>query len=147
MNVESIMTKNPAFCTPEMDLVQVAQLMFRYDCGVIPVVYSKSDKKVIGIITDRDICIRAVAIGINPMALSVAECMSYPPIMITMNASIEDCCQIMEDNQIRRLPVLDEHQNCCGIISLADIARYQENYLAAEVIKLVSKPGSARFHL
>ena len=146
MNVESIMTKNPACCTPEMDLVEAAQLMLKYDCGEIPVVYSQSDKKILGVITDRDICIRAVAIGLNPLAMHVAQCMSCPPIMVSLNTTIEDCCQIMEDNQIRRLPVVDEHQNCCGIISLADIARFQENYLAAEVIKLVSKPGSARFH-
>ncbi len=145
MNVESIMTKNPACCTPDMDLTEAAQLMLRYDCGEIPVVFSKNDKKILGVITDRDICTRAVAIGLNPAAMHVGQCMSYPVISIRNTTSIEDCCQIMEDHQIRRLPVVDDNESCCGIISLADIARYQESYLTAEVVKHISQPGSGRF--
>lgn len=147
MNVEAIMTKNPACCTPEMDLVEAARLMFKYDCGEIPVVFSKTDKKVLGVITDRDICTRAVAVGLNPAYVQVKQCMSYPAISIRDIASIEDCCLILEEHQIRRLPVVDQEGNCCGIISLADIARYQESYLTAEVVKFVSQPGSGRFHL
>lgn len=146
MNVENIMTKNPACCTTDMDLVEVAKLMLRYDCGEIPVVYSKTDKKILGVITDRDICIRAIAFELNPKVINVGQCMSNPAISIINTASLEDCCQIMEDYQIRRLPVVDENGDCCGMISLADIARYQESHLAAQVVKCVSQPGSARFY-
>lgn len=139
--VQEIMTKNPACCTPDMSLVEAAQLMRKHDCGEIPVVYSMRDKKILGVITDRDICSRAVAMGLNPAAMNVEECMSYPAISVKKSTTIEDCCQIMEDNQIRRLPVLDEKENCCGIVSLSDIARFSDDYLAAEVVKVVSQPS------
>ncbi len=142
--VQEIMTKNPACATPEMSLTEVAQLMRKHDCGEIPVVYSFSDKKILGVITDRDICIRAVAMGLNPLSMNVEECMSYPAISVKATTTIEDCCQIMEDNQIRRIPVLDEKENCCGIISLSDIARFSEEYLAAGVVRLVSQPSAAK---
>lgn len=137
--VAEIMTKNPACCTPDMGLVDVAQLMRRYDCGEIPVVYSLSDKKVLGVITDRDICTRTVALGLNPLAMNVEQCMTYPPLMVKTSTSIEDCCQIMEENLIRRLPVIDENENCCGIISLCDIARHMEDYMAADIVKNIAK--------
>lgn len=139
--VQEIMTKNPACATPEMSLVEVAQLMRKFDCGEIPVVYSFGDKKILGVITDRDICNRAVALGLNPLAMNVEECMSYPAISVKKTTTIEDCCKIMEDNQIRRLPVVDEKENCCGIISISDIARFTEDYVALEVVKIVSEPS------
>lgn len=138
--VEEIMTRNPACCTPDMSLVEVAQLMLKFDCGEIPIVYSLSEKKILGVITDRDICTRAVALGMNPLSMNVEECMSYPVIAVKKSTSISDCCQIMEDNQIRRLPVLDDKENCCGIVSLADIARFSDNEMTVEIMKQISAP-------
>ncbi|MBC7428515.1 MAG: CBS domain-containing protein [Bacteriovorax sp.] len=141
-NIIEIMTKNPVCCTPEMGLPEVAQLMLKYDCGEIPVVYSLAEKKVLGVITDRDIVARSVAVGVNPMAMSAEECMTYPAIIVKNTISIEDCCQIMEENQIRRIPVVDEKENCCGVVSIADIARYKKDHLTLEVIKNISRPHS-----
>lgn len=140
--VEEIMTKNPAYCLPDMGLVDVAELMLRHDCGEIPVVYSKSDKKILGVITDRDICTRAVALGLNPLSMNVEQCMSYPPIVVKNFADINDCGQIMEDHRIRRLPVVDENENLCGMVSLSDLLNRADEYsLAAEVVKEVSQPS------
>lgn len=145
--VSDIMTKNPACCTPEMDLVEAAQLMVKHDCGEIPVVYSKRNKKVLGVITDRDISTRAVAIGLNPAAMNVEQCMSKPPIVVKETTSIEDCCLIMEQNKIRRIPVVDNDENCCGMISIADISKAQLDDLAAEVVKKISEPAAnSYFH-
>lgn len=138
--VDEIMTKNPAYCLPEMGLVDVAELMLRYDCGEIPVVYSRLEKKIMGVITDRDICIRAVALGLNPLSMNVEQCMSYPPIVVKNFTDINDCCQVMEDHQIKRIPVVDENENLCGMVSLADLARHDEISLAAEVVKEISQP-------
>lgn len=139
--VDEIMTKNPACCTPDMGIVEVAELMLKNDCGEIPVVFSLGEQKIMGVITDRDICIRAVASGLNPLAMNVEQCMSYPPIVIKKGATVEDCCQIMEDNQIRRVPVVDENENLCGMVSLADVARKHEYYLATEVVRTISQPN------
>lgn len=144
--VSEIMTKNPVCCTPEMGLAEVAQLMAKHDCGEIPVVYSLGEKKILGVITDRDIVVRTVAEGLNPIAMNAEECMTYPAIMVRDTASVEDCCQIMEENQIRRIPVVDEKENCCGMVSLADVARRSQDHLALDLVKHVSVPHSTTFH-
>ena len=144
--VTEIMTKNPVCCTPEMELAEVAQLMLKHDCGEIPVVYSLADKKILGVITDRDIVLRSIALGLNPLSMNAEECMTYPAIMVRNTTSVEDCCQIMEDNQIRRIPVVDEKECCCGMVSLADIARRSEDHLALDLVKNVSIPHSSTFH-
>jgi len=79
--------------------------------------------------------------------MNVEQCMSYPPIIVRQKTSIDDCCQIMEDNQIRRLPVVDDNENLCGMISLADIARRHESYTAAEVVKTISQPATSSISL
>lgn len=137
--VKDIMTANPACCTPDMGLVETAMLMLKNDCGEILVVYSLRDKKVLGVITDRDIAIRAVAMGLNPLAMHVEQIMSHPPIVVKLSLPLEDCCKVMEDYQIRRLPVIDENENCCGMIALADIVKYQTEELASEVVKKISQ--------
>lgn len=147
--VSEIMTKDPTCCTPDMGLVEAAEMMLRHNCGEIPVVYSLRDKKVLGVITDRDICVRAVALGLNPLSMNVEQCMSYPPIVVKQTTTIEDCCQIMEDNQIRRIPVVDEHENCCGIVALADITKipnFQNEELATQVVIKVSQPEKVGLH-
>jgi CBS domain-containing protein len=138
--VDELMTKNPAYCLPEMGLVDVAELMLRHDCGEIPVVYSRSEKKIMGVITDRDICVRAVALGLNPLSMNVEQCMSYPPIVVKKFTDINECCQVMEDHQIRRIPVVDDDENLCGMFSLADLTRNDESSLASEVVKKISQP-------
>lgn len=146
-SVQEIMSKNPICCTPEMSLADVAQLMLRHDCGEIPVVYSLAEKKILGVITDRDIVTRAVAQGLNPLSMNAEECMTYPAIMVKFTTTLEDCCQVMEDNQIRRVPVVDEKENCCGMVSLADLTKIKTNEsLALNVVKNVSQPHSTILH-
>lgn len=143
--VRDIMTKNPACCTLEMDLVEAAQLMVKYDCGEIPIIYSKRDRKVLGVITDRDICTRAVALGLNPLSMNVEQCMSRPPIVVKDTTTIEDCCKVMEEQKIRRLPVVDSDENCCGIVSVADISKAQLDDLAAEVVNKISRSEASSY--
>lgn len=145
-NVTEIMTNNPICCTPEMGLAEVAQLMLQNDCGEIPVVYSFAEKKILGVITDRDIVIRTIAEGLNPLAMNAEDCMTYPAIVVKATTSIEDCCQIMEENQIRRIPVLDENDNCCGMVSLADIARHSQDKMTLDLVKHISIPHSSAVH-
>jgi CBS domain-containing protein len=133
--ISDIMTKNPVCCTPEMGVPEVAELMLRSDCGEIPVVYSLAEKKVLGIITDRDIVLRSIALGVNPMSMIAEECMSYPAIMVKNTTSIDDCCQLIEDNKIRSMPVIDEQENLCGIISITDIAQKTTNNIMLELLK------------
>ncbi|MCA1575341.1 MAG: CBS domain-containing protein [Acidobacteria bacterium] len=142
MQVKEVMTADPACCISETGLQEVAQMMVDHDCGEIPVVESKETKLPIGVITDRDIVCRTVALGLNPLDLMVADCMSTPCVTVTPEMSIEECTRIMEENKIRRVPVVDAAGSCCGIVALADIALHARRNVA-EVVKEVSEPTSA----
>lgn len=142
MKVEEIMTKEPACVTLETSLHDVAQLMMDYDCGCIPVFEEEGDKKPIGVITDRDITIRTVAHNKNPLNMIVGEAMSDNIITVTPETSLEDCCQVMERNQIRRVPVVDEEGNLQGIVAQADIAQQASAKETAELVKDISTSTS-----
>jgi CBS domain-containing protein len=143
MQVKEVMTADPACCTSENGLQEVAQMMVDNDCGEIPVVENKETKLPIGVITDRDIVCRTVARGLNPLDLTVADCLSKPCITVTPEMSLEECSRVMEENKIRRVPVVDAAGSCCGIVALADIALHARRSVAAEVVKEVSEPTAA----
>ncbi|PYS78494.1 MAG: CBS domain-containing protein [Acidobacteria bacterium] len=116
------MTPDPTCCTPDTTLQRVAEMMVEHDCGEIPVVDNVASMLPVGVITDRDITCRTVAKGLNPLTLTVADCMTTPCVTVTPDTSLAECCRILEENQIRRVPVVDAGGTCCGIVALADIA-------------------------
>jgi CBS domain-containing protein len=140
MEIQDIMMPKPACCTPDTGLERVAKLMCDRDCGEIPVVESLATMKVIGVITDRDIVCRTLAVGKNPLKLTARDCMTTPVVTITPNTSLEDCFSLMEANQIRRVPVVDEEQSCLGIVSQADLAIHAPHRQTAEFLAEVSRP-------
>lgn len=137
MHVREIMTADPTCCGPETKLQEVAKIMADEDCGCVPVV--DQDNKPVGTITDRDITCRAVAEGRNPLDLIAADCMSSPVISVSENSDIDECCRLMEDNQLRRLLVVDESGSCCGIVAQADIARKAPEEMSGDLVKGVSQ--------
>jgi CBS domain-containing protein len=143
MQVKDIMTKSPACCTTDSNLQEVARLMVEHDCGESPVVESLQSMKLVGVITDRDITCRAVAEGKNPLEMTAGDCMSSPCVTVTPETSVEDCCQVMEGNQVRRVPVVDENGACCGIVAQADIAEHASNQETIKVLKGVSQPNDS----
>lgn len=138
MLVKEIMTENPACCTSETKLQEVAKMMVDNDCGCIPVVDSDASKKPIGMITDRDITIRTVAEGKNPLDLTAGDAMSNDAVTVTADSSVEDCCKLMEDKQIRRIAVVDSNGGCCGMVAQADVAINANAQKTAQVVKEVS---------
>ncbi len=142
MYVRELMSRDPAVCTPETSLSDVARLMVDCDCGEIPVVEAGDSGKPIGVITDRDIACRAVARGLNPLELTAKDCMSSPVITVRPDMSLEDLCRTLEQHQIRRAPVVDEAGCCCGVVSQADIARTAGRNLSGEVVQEISRPNS-----
>jgi CBS domain-containing protein len=138
MKVKDIMTSDPACCTPTHTLQEAAQMMIDHDCGEIPVVGDNDSYIPVGVVTDRDIVCRTVAKGINPLEQQVADCMTTPPISVTHEDSLDKCYQLMEENQIRRVPVIDEAGKICGIVAMADIANRASRADSAEVLQQVS---------
>jgi len=143
MQVQEIMTNNPVCCTPYMDLQQVASLMARYNYGAMPVVEDEQSYRLIGIITDRDITCRAVAEGQSPFAATVADCMTSPVYAVTPDTDLEDCIRMMEEYQVRRLPVHDGGGGCCGMVAQADIARCAPEQEAGALVKEISQPTAS----
>ena len=140
MQVKDVMTADPACCIPETTLHEVAQMMIDNDCGEIPVVENEETQLPIGVITDRDIVCRTIARGLNPLDLTVADCMSKPCVTVMPDMSVAECTRIMEESKIRRVPVVGADGACCGIVALADIALYARRSVAADVVKEVSEP-------
>lgn len=139
MQVREIMFDKLVCCTPETSLRDVARLMVDHDCGEIPVVGPGDSRKPLGVVTDRDIAVRAVAQGRNPLELTAKDCMSSPVVTVSADADVEDCCRTMEERQVRRVPVVNDRGECCGIVSQADIARTSSERLAGRVLKEVSR--------
>jgi CBS domain-containing protein len=115
--------------------------MEEQDCGSLPVVDARTGK-LVGIVTDRDIVCRAVARGKDPRTTHARECMSDALATVRPDSELEECCQLMESEQVRRVPVVDHAGKCCGIVAQADIARRAPENKSAEVLKTVSQPSS-----
>ena len=141
MQVREIMTTNPACCTADASLEEVAKAMVEHDCGEIPIVRSSSDKSLLGVVTDRDIVCRLVAQGRNPVDEAAEACMSSPVVSVRESTPLEECAKLMEDNQIRRVPVVNGGGMVCGIISQADIAKNASRKITADLVKDVSQPA------
>lgn len=118
MIVKEIMTKDIASLNVDDTIERAAQLMKEHDVGAIPVC---NGEKVVGIITDRDIAVRAVAEGENAKQQVVRTIMSSNPVLGNPNMDIHEATRIMGERQIRRLPIV-ENNNLVGVISLGDIA-------------------------
>lgn len=144
MTVDQIMTPNPVCCTPVTPLDEVARLMVEHDCGEIPVVQSDDVPTLVGVVTDRDIVSRAVARRLNPLDLPVGACMSEPAIAVRRGTSLEACCGLMEERQIRRMPVVEADGRVCGIVSQADIAAHGSQTRTAQLVKEVSEQPRSR---
>src|SRR5215212_7824441 len=136
-----VMTSNPACCTPETPLDQVAKLMVQHDCGEIPDI--DRAEHVVGVITDRDIVCRVVAQDKNPMAYTAETCMSDPVVTVPVDAPLSEVVSTMERHQVRRVPVVDEQGCCAGMISQADVASAGKEREIAELVREVSRESAA----
>ena len=145
MQVEELMTMDPACCTPDSTLQDVARMMEMNDCGCIPVVSSLTDMKPVGTITDRDIAIRAVAASRNPLEMKASEIMTTNVATVKAETSIEECFNVMEDKDIRRVLVVDDEGKCCGIVAQADIVQSNASPTRTnEVIREISESSPSR---
>ena len=121
MKVKEIMTPNAQAIWLTESLFDAAQLMWENDCGALPII--KDGRKVIGMITDRDICMSALFKGKPLYDLRVSDAMSRQLQTCRPGDSLADAERTMSQARIRRLPVVDEKGSLVGMISLADLAR------------------------
>ena len=139
MQLKYIMTREVQVVRPDATLQEAACLMKQIDAGAVPVT---DGTRLQGIITDRDIAIRAVADGCDPCSTPVREVMSSEVIFGTPEEDVEDAARLMEQEKIRRLVVVDNDKNLVGIVSLGDIATHGHNRsLSGEALEAISQPG------
>ena len=122
MKARDLMTPDPAQVTPSDTLQRVSQLMAEHDVGCIPVVTAADQRSLVGVVTDRDIAIRAVAEG-RPVTTPIGEIMTQNPDCVNPNDDLEQVEKLMADRQFRRVVVVDDLGDCVGIIAQADLAR------------------------
>ncbi|HEX9492152.1 MAG TPA: CBS domain-containing protein [Thermoanaerobaculia bacterium] len=114
-----VMTPNPASVSDKDSIKRVAEIMKREDAGVVPVV---DGRKIIGIITDRDIVVRLVAEGKDPANARVNEAMSKKVRTVNEDTPVKEVLELMSSEQIRRVPVTNANNELVGIVSIGDIA-------------------------
>lgn len=135
MKIKDVMHKGLECVSPGAAVSTVAQKMKQFDVGAIPVT---DDGELIGMITDRDIVVRCLANGKNITDLIAKDVMTRGVVYCRDTEEAEDAIRIMEEKQIRRLPVLDEKKRMVGMISLGDVSHALPQELAGEVTKAVS---------
>ena len=134
-----LMTPNPICCLPTDTAQHVAAVLRDNDVGALPVVKDHQSRKLIGIITDRDLCCAVVAAGVEAKAILIRRLLSKNPVKCHVEDELERCIEAMERYQVRRLPVVDDHGHCVGIISQADLALRAKPQAVSRVVAGVSK--------
>ncbi len=140
MKAMEIMTTDIGCCTMDTNLRECAQMMVDCDCGAVPVVQDSTSMRLMGIITDRDITVRAVAKGLDCQSTQVSQCMSTAPQTVQPDADLTEVERIMANSQVRRVPVVNEQGCLCGIISQADLALAAPVVEVGRVVHNVSRP-------
>jgi CBS domain-containing protein len=136
MKIRHVMTRDAKLATPDDTLQHAAKLMKECDCGILPV--AEGDR-LIGMITDRDIAVRAVAEGKGPSA-KVRDAMTEDVKYCFEDEEISHVCENMSEIQVRRLPVMDRSKRLVGIVSLSDLVHKQPN--AAKALRGIAKPSA-----
>lgn len=144
MRARDIMTARPECCTPDDTAERAAHLMEQNDCGCLPVVDDRDSRRLIGVVTDRDIAVRGVGHG-RGADTPVRELMTPDVACCTADSDLTDIERTMAERQVRRVPIVDDRGRCVGIVAQADLARQAGRYVSdsevGRVVEQISEPG------
>ena len=134
--IRDLMTSNPTTVEPDKTVVDAAKLMSKKDAGLIPIV---EGQKLVGTITDRDIAIRVVAEGKDPQSTKVSDVMTSRLVTVDPDQDLDEALRLMAENQVRRLPVVEEDGKVVGIVAQADVAKHSSDEQTGEVVQQISQ--------
>ena len=138
--VHEIMATRPRSVTPDTPVTEVAELMEADDVGAIPVV---TGERLVGIVTDRDIVVRAIAKGKDPRGMPAAEVSSSEELVaVGPDDDLSEALKLMAKYQVRRLPVITDDERLVGVVSQADVARHAKEQDAGAVLEAISREPS-----
>lgn len=135
-SIRDFMTSNPQSVEPSSTIADAARLMRDNDVGSLPVV---EDGKLTGVVTDRDIAIRAVAEGKDPQGTKVGEVLSQDVVTIDPQQDLDEALRLMARHQVRRLPVVEEDGRLVGIVAQADVAEHGDDRKTGQVVEEISQ--------
>jgi CBS domain-containing protein len=142
--VSDVMTRGVRSLSPRDSMVQAAQAMQELDVGAIPVC---NEDRLVGIVTDRDLVVRGLAQACDG-ATPIDRVMSRQPLWCFENQPIDDVTAYMRKSQVRRVPVIDEHNHLVGMVSLGDLAVKSDQQMAGAALRSISEPAQPdRSHL
>jgi len=140
MKVREVMTANPLCCLPSDTAQKVARVMCEQNVGSVPVVSDQQSRKLVGIITDRDLCCSVVAEGLDPKSVTIERFMHTSPVTCRDGENLDKCERAMQENQIRRIPVVDGNDAVIGIVTQADLALKEKPEKVSKTVGEISKP-------
>ena len=135
-NVRDVMTSNPRTVEPSTPIVEAAQLMKSEDVGPLPII---EGDRLAGMLTDRDIVLRAVAEGKESQSTTVGEIASRDIVTVDPDQDLQEAARLMARHQVRRLPVVEEDGRLVGIVAQADVAQSGDDSLTGEVVERISR--------
>jgi len=137
-----VMTKNPVCCLPN-DKVTKAKLMKSERVGSIPIIENEQTKKLVGIVTDRDLALKIVAEGLDAKSTKVDAIMTRKVVTCRAEDDLQKALDAMAENQLRRIPIMDNDDKLVGIIAQADVAtRVNQPEKTAAMVKEISQPNA-----
>jgi len=140
MTCSEIMTRSVICCVPEDTLEHAATLMKTEDVGPIPVIESHASRRLIGIVTDRDLVVKGIAEGRDARSTKIREIMSDHPVACFEKDDVNDAINLMSDYKVRRIPVVDDGNHILGIIAQADVAtRLGKTKTTGDVVENISE--------
>ena len=145
MKVKHLMTKDPTCCVASDTASRAAAIMRDENVGIVPVIENEQSRRLVGVVTDRDLCMNVVAEGRDPASVTVEACMTAPVVSCTATDAVAKATELMKENQVRRVPVVDEHGVLIGIVAMADLVERAELKATEthDTLKRVSSPSEA----
>ena len=140
MTCRDVMTPIPVYCVPEDTVQTAAGYMKKEDVGAVPTVNSREDRRLVGMVTDRDLALKVIAPGLDCDSTQVKQVMSTGIVSCRLDDDYQKAVGLMSRHQVRRVPIIDEQGRLVGMISQADVAISSDDQTAGRVVEDISKP-------
>jgi CBS domain-containing protein len=121
MNIKDVMTTNPSYCVPGDSSTRAARIMKDKNVGIVPVIKSDADHTLIGVVTDRDLCLAVIAQNVQPDTVTVQQCMTTNIVTARPDDEVQQALALMGENQVRRIPIVNQEGMLEGMVATADI--------------------------
>jgi len=139
VKIREIMSRDPACCVLSDSAQTVAKILCDRNIGSMPVVADQQSRKLVGMITDRDLCCSVIAQGLDPKTTQIEKLISFPPMSCRDGENVETCERLMQEHQVRRVPIVDAEDRVIGIVSQADLALHDKAERVSKTVAEISK--------